>query len=197
MKTVKEEVAFDEINGIDLSKLFKEKVASDGTDGYLLLSADEKSTLTFEEQADGKVSIVLTDKDGNEVQKINDGISKIDSGQVKAVIITKGNVVFKGNVNIKGNLIAGGNVTVTNGANINIDYNVSTINNIIAFNKQGVFDDSSKLFKGKPIDTTEEVVKVEIKLNVDAADTGWYDTSKLQDGLWKLKKETGEVIEQK
>lgn len=197
MKTVKGEVAFDEINGIDLSKLFKEKVASDGTDGYLLLSADEKSTLTFEEQADGKVSIVLTDKDGNEVQKINDGISKIDSGQVKAVIITKGNVVFKGNVNIKGNLIAGGNVTVTNGANINIDYNVSTINNIIAFNKQGVFDDSSKLFKGKPIDTTEEVVKVEIKLNVDAADTGWYDTRKLQDGLWKLKKETGEVIEQK
>lgn len=197
MKTVKEEVAFDEINGIDLSKLFKEKVASDGTDGYLLLSADEKSTLTFEEQADGKVSIVLTDKDGNEVQKINDGISKIDSGQVKAVIITKGNVVFKGNVNIKGNLIAGGNVTVTSGANINIDYSQPTINNIIAFNKQGIFDDSSKLFKGKPIDTKSEVVTVETKLKVEAADTGWYDTSKLKDGLWKLKKETGEVIEQK
>lgn len=197
MKTVKKEVAFDEINKIDLSKLFKEKVASDGTDGYLLLSADENSTLTFAQQEDGKVSIVLTDEDGNEVQKINDGSSKIDSGQVKAVIITKGNVVFKGNVNIKGNLIAGGNVTVTTEADVKIDYDVSTINNIIAFNKQGVFDDSSKLFSGKPIDTTEEVVKVEIKLNVDAADTGWYDTSKLQKGLWKLKKEIGEVIEQK
>ena len=192
MKTVENQVAFNEIEGKDLKGLYKAKdytTANKEDNGYLLLSADQDSTLTI-----SGTMVTLTDGNGKEVSSF-DAKSR-DENKINAVIITKGNVVFDGNVDYTGTVVAHGNVTFNENSKVNITHDADVINKVIAFNKDGYFSDKDNLFKGNPIDTTAQTVTVEVKLGVDAARDGWYDTTLLKKGLWKLEKEKGEVIEQ-
>lgn len=157
-------------------------------DGYCILNDDETKTVTIEKTSSG-ISVSVGEK----------SIPKLDQDELNAVLITKGDVILKGDLTINGTIIAGGNVTVSAGSNVKVIHDTNAISSIVAA-KDNYF---SNLITGNPISNLPDIiVPVGVTVNgsgvsnSDAGLKGWYDADKyLKKGLWKLKGETGEVID--
>lgn len=155
--------------------------------GKLVLNCDESRDITIS---------------GTKIKYNNNEYEMGDNGQIEAIIVTNGNVNITGNVKFEGSIIAKGNVTIT-GDN-KITYSNLTVQHTIAkyATTTGVAPDyvgnllANKLFKGQPLSMTASTVTSSVLVDLPGDENGAYDASKyLKKGLWKLDKETGEVIE--
>lgn len=142
------------------------------------------------------------------------------SGELEAIIVTDEDITITGNTTFKGSIITKGNITIqgdnTGGAstkNVSINFDPEQVQKII-----GQYADTTKisgpdleihnilngtttdqdLFVGDPIYTySTTTITTSNYVNL-SSDSQIYDSNKyLKKGLWKLLKETGEVIDQK
>ena len=138
-------------------------------------------------------------------------------GELEAVIVTDEDITINGDTNFKGSIITKGNITIqgdnTSGVNtkkVSIEFDAAKVQQIMAQYEDPsrvagtdkeiyhILTASNPLFVGDPIYSyATATVNTSDYVNL-SAEKELYDSSKyLKKGLWKLLKETGEVIEQK
>lgn len=157
LKTVENQISFDEIKG---NEELNEKF------GKVFLSKDKDIVISKDKIKVGDVDYIIKD------------------AEIKALIITGGNVIIEGDVNFKGNIIAKGNVVFNEAGIKKLYYDEDLTRKIIASN----YDVLKNIFFVENGKKQEVIVDIGNQVNVDNSTSVYEKDSYLKTGYWKIVK---------
>ncbi|MBU3137899.1 hypothetical protein KPL39_16780 [Clostridium gasigenes] len=157
---------------IDFKGIYSEKAINE-TYGKLILNNNKKTI------------VIKGDTDDADGYKDNDKYMVIDASKdLKAVIITNGDVLVTGEVGFTGNIIAQGNIRFEDDKNKNLTYDANVTRKIIASNYAAVKD----ALKGASTTSQQASVNIGDKINIDIKADGYNLKGLLKTGNWKIVK---------